>query len=142
MSQSLNELYKKMIDEMTPEREAFLIEEAAQFIVGHDLEDFAQIAIEGTAPFGDIVGELGFMMTYPLAVTFFNRSGADFVNMLGFNYKLNADKILEKVEELKKVKELQRKIMTEQKKMLKEQRKHMGKQEGWWDRLLTSLGLK
>ena len=130
-----------MIDEMTPEREAFLIEEAAQYIVSHDLEDFAQIALEGTAPFGDIVGELGFMMSYPLAVTFFNRSGADFVNMLGFNYKLNAEKILDRVEELKKVKELRRKIMKEQQKMLKERRKRMGQQEGWWDRLLSSLGL-
>ena len=112
-----------MIDEMTPEREAFLIEEAAQYIVSHDLEDFAQIALEGTAPFGDIVGELGFMMSYPLAVTFFNRSGADFVNMLGFNYKLNAEKILDRVEELKKVKELRRKIMKEQQKILKDRRK-------------------
>ena len=112
-----------MIDEMTPEREAFLIEEAAQYIVSHELEDFAQIALEGTAPFGDVVGELGFMMSYPLAVTFFNRSGADFVNMLGFNYKLNAEKILDRVEELKKVKELRRKIMKEQQKILKARRK-------------------
>jgi hypothetical protein len=142
MSQHLKGLCKKMIDEMTPEREAFLIEQAAKYIVDHDLEDFAQIAIEGTAPFGNIVGELGFMMTYPLAVTFFNRSGADFVNMMGFNYELNADKILKRVEELKKVKEIRRKIMTEQQMMLKEQRKLMGKPESWWDRLLYRFGLK
>lgn len=129
-----------MMDEMTPEREAMLIDEAAQYIVAHDLEDFAQIALEGTAPFGDIVGELGFMMSYPLAVTFFNRSGADFVNMLGFNYQLNAEKILERVEELKKVKELRHKIMKEQQKRLKEQRRLMGKQT-LWERLLSMLGL-
>jgi hypothetical protein len=131
---------KKMMDEMTPEREAMLIDEAAQYIVTHDLEDFAQIALEGTAPFGDIVGELGFMMSYPLAVTFFNRSGADFVNMLGFNYQLNAEKILERVEELKKVKELRHKIMKEQQKRLKEQRRLMGKQT-LWERLMSMLGL-
>lgn len=129
-----------MMDEMTPEREAMLIDEAAQYIVAHDLEDFAQIALEGTAPFGDIVGELGFMMSYPLAVTFFNRSGADFVNMLGFNYQLNAEKILERVEELKKVKELRHKIMKEQQKRLKEQRRLMGKQT-LWERLMSMLGL-
>lgn len=129
-----------MMDEMTPEREAMLIDEAAQYIVAHDLEDFAQIALEGTAPFGDIVGELGFMMSYPLAVTFFNRSGADFVNMLGFNYQLNAEKILARVEELKKVKELRHKIMKEQQKRLKEQRRLMGKQT-LWERLMSMLGL-
>lgn len=129
-----------MMDEMTPEREAMLIDEAAQYIVAHDLEDFAQIALEGTAPFGDIVGELGFMMSYPLAVTFFNRSGADFVNMLGFNYQLNAEKILERVEELKKVKELRHKILKEQQKRLKEQRRLMGKQT-LWERLMSMLGL-
>ena len=129
-----------MIDEMTPEREAILIEEAAQYLVKHDLEDFAQIALEGTAPFGDIVGELGFMMTYPLAVTFFNRTGADFVNMMGFDYKLNAEKILARVEVLKKEKELRQKIMKEQQRLLKEQRRRLGK-ESWWDRLLSWLGL-
>lgn len=129
-----------MMDEMTPEREAMLIDEAAQYIVAHDLEDFAQIALEGTAPFGDIVGELGFMMSYPLAVTFFNRSGADFVNMLGFNYQLNAEKILARVEELKKVKELRHKILKEQQKRLKEQRRLMGKQT-LWERLMSMLGL-
>ncbi len=129
-----------MIDEMTPEREAMLIEEAAQYIVNHDMEDFAQIALEGTAPFGDIVGELGFMMSYPLAVTFFNRSGADFVNMLGFNYQLNAEKILERVAELKKVKELRHKMIKSQRKAQKERRKLMGRQS-WWERLMTKLGL-
>ena len=128
-----------MFEEATPEREAELIEQAAQYIVRHDLEDFAQIALEGTAPFGDIVGELGFMMTFPLAVTFFNRAGADFVNMLGFNYQLNAEKILKRVEELKKEKELTLKKLEEQEKLMRQLR---GEPEGWFNRLLWRLGLK
>lgn len=128
-----------MFEDATPEREEELIEQAAQYIVRHDLEDFAQIALEGTAPFGDIVGELGFMMTYPLAVTFFNRTGSDFVNMLGFNYQLNAEKILKRVEELKKVKELQEKHFKEQEKF---RRKLKGEPEGWFARQLWRLGFK
>lgn len=128
-----------MFEDATPEREEELIEQAAQYIVRHDLEDFAQIALEGTAPFGDIVGELGFMMTYPLAVTFFNRTGSDFVNMLGFNYQLNAVKILKRVEELKKVKELQEKQFKEQEKL---RRKLKGEPEGWFSRQLWRLGFK
>jgi hypothetical protein len=126
-----------LFEDATPEREEELIEQAAQYIVRHDLEDFAQIALEGTAPFGDIVGELGFMMTYPLAVTFFNRSGSDFVNMLGFDYKLNAERILKRVEELKKVKELQEKQFKEQEKLM---RKLKGEPEGWFARQLWRLG--
>ena len=128
-----------MFEDATPEREEELIEQAAQYIVRHDLEDFAQIALEGTAPFGDIVGELGFMMTYPLAVTFFNRTGSDFVNMLGFNYQHNAEKILKRVEELKNVKELQEKQFKEQEKL---RRKLKGEPEGWFARQLWRLGLK
>ena len=128
-----------MFEDATPEREKELIEQAAQYIVRHDLEDFAQIALEGTAPFGDIVGELGFMMTYPLAVTFFNRTGSDFVNMLGFDYKLNAEKILKRVEELKNVKELQEKQFKEQEKL---RRKLKGEPEGWFARQLWRLGFK
>jgi hypothetical protein len=126
-----------LFEDASPEREEELIELAAQYIVRHDLEDFAQIALEGTAPFGDIVGELGFMMTYPLAVTFFNRTGSDFVNMLGFNYQLNAEKILKRVEELKKVKELQEKKLKEQEKLM---RKLKGEPEGWFARQLWRLG--
>ena len=128
-----------MFEDATPEREEELIEQAAQYIVRHDLEDFAQIALEGTAPFGDIVGELGFMMTYPLAVTFFSRTGSDFVNMLGFNYKLNAEKILKRIEELKKVKDLQEKQFKEQEKLM---RKLKGEPEGWFARQLWRLGFK
>jgi hypothetical protein len=126
-----------LFEDASPEREEELIEQAAQYIVRHDLEDFAQIALEGTAPFGDIVGELGFMMTYPLAVTFFNRTGSDFVNMLGFNYQLNAEKILKRVEELKKVKELQEKQFKEQEKLM---RKLKGEPEGWFARQLWRFG--
>jgi len=128
-----------LFEDATPEREEELIEQAAQYIVRHDLEDFAQIALEGTAPFGDIVGELGFMMTYPLAVTFFSRTGSDFVNMLGFNYKLNAEKILKRIEELKKVKDLQEKQFKEQEKLM---RKLKGEPEGWFARQLWRLGFK
>jgi hypothetical protein len=126
-----------LFEDATPEREEELIEQAAQYIVRHDLEDFAQIALEGTAPFGDIVGELGFMMAYPLAVTFFNRTGSDFVNMLGFNYKMNAEKILKRVEELREVKELQEKKFKEQEKLM---RKLKGEPEGWFARQLWRLG--
>mgnify|MGYP003565338417 CR=1 FL=1 len=128
-----------MFEEVTPEREEELIEAAAQYIVRHDLEDVAQIALEGTAPFGDIVGELGFMMTFPLAVTFFNRAGADFVNMLGFNYQMNAERILKRVEELGKEKELLQNKMKEQEKRMRQLR---GEPEKWLNRLLWRLGFK
>jgi hypothetical protein len=128
-----------LFEEVTPEREEELIEAAAQYIVRHDLEDVAQIALEGTAPFGDIVGELGFMMTFPLAVTFFNRAGADFVNMLGFNYQMNAERILKRVEELRKEKELELKKIKEQEKRMRQLR---GEPEGWLNRQLWRLGFK
>src|SRR4030042_2500622 len=121
-----------MLEELTPEREEYLIEQAAQYIVKHDLEDFAQLALEGTMPYGDIVGELGFLMSYPLAVTFFNRSGADFINMFGFNYKVNADRLLKRVGELKEMKEIQEET---QRKL----EKHKERQEGWFSRLISSL---
>jgi hypothetical protein len=128
-----------MLDGPTPEREEELIEIAAQYIVRHDLEDFAAIAIEGTAPFGDIVGELGVMMSYPLAVTFFNRSGADFVNMLGFNYQVNAERILKRVEQLAKEKKIRQEKIKELEKL---RRQAEGRQESWFSRLLLSLGIK
>ena len=70
------------------------------------------IALEGTAPFGTVVGELGIMMSYPLAVTFFNNFGADFVKMFGFNYQENAESLIKRIEELveeKRREELKRK---------------------------------
>lgn len=128
-----------MLDEPSPEREEQLIEQAAQYIVRHDLEDFAEIALEGTAPFGDVVGELGVMMSYPLAVTFFNRAGADFVNMLGFNYTVNANRILKRVQELSKEKKLKQKKQRELEKLRK---RSQGNQGGWLSRVLRSLGIK
>ena len=108
-----------MTSELTPERERQLIELAARYIVDHDLEDFAEIIIEGTAPFGQIVGELGLMMTLPLAVTFFGNTGSEFVNLMGFNYKLNAQRIMARVQELK-----------EEKKSREEKRKEEGQLKG------------
>ncbi len=114
-----------MSGEISPEREEQLIDQAAQYIVKQDLEDLAIIALEGTAPFGDVVGELGIMMSYPLAVTLFSRSGGDFVKMLGFNYGINAKRLQERIEELamekKKTKQRQREL-----------EKHMPKKEGWF----------
>jgi hypothetical protein len=121
-----------MLDERTPEREKYLLDQAAQYIVDHELGDFAQIILEGTQPFGEIVGELGFLMTYPLAVTFFSRSGADFINMFGFNYRGSSDQLLKRVAELKEIRELQQKQSQE----LEEPK---GKQEGWFSRLKSSL---
>jgi hypothetical protein len=102
-----------MSGEISPEREEALIEQAAQFISKYDLEDFAIIALEGTAPFGDVVGELGIMMTYPIALTFFDRSGADFVKMLGFDYQINAERLLTRINELAEEKQLLRRRQRE-----------------------------
>ncbi len=65
--------------------------------------------------------------------------GSDFINMLGFDYKLNAEKILKRVEELKNVKELQEKQFKEQEKF---RRKLKGEPEGWFARQLWRLGFK
>lgn len=121
-----------MLSELTPEREAHLIEQAAQYIVNHELEDFSQIVLEGTMPFGEIVGDLGFLMAYPLAVTFFSRSGADFINMFGDDYRLNAGKLMKRVEELKEIRKLQ------QEKQI-ELEKNKPKQEGFFSRLISNL---
>jgi hypothetical protein len=121
-----------MMDEMSPEREEYLIEQAAQYVVNHDLEDFLQIILEGTLPYGDIVGELGFLASYPLAVTFFSRAGADFINMFGFNYIKNTKRLLERVEELKEMKERQRM-------QLKELERREGNREGWFKRQISRL---
>jgi len=121
-----------MSGEISPEREEALIEQAAQFISKHDLEDFAIIALEGTAPFGDVVGELGIMMTYPIALTFFDRSGADFVKMLGFDYQVNAERLLERINELAEEKEKLRRRQRELEKL-------QGKREGWFSRMISRL---
>lgn len=107
-----------------------MIEQAAQYIVSMDLEDLAIVALEGTAPFGDVVGELGVMMAYPFALTFFNRFGADFVQMLGFNYQENAGALKHRIEELqaeKKKEELRR----------KELQRELGKDEGIFSGLVS-----
>ena len=124
-----------MFDDITPEREEYLIEQAAQYIVKHGLEDFAKIVLEGTAPFGNFVGELGFMMTYPLAVTFFSKTGSDFVNMLGFNYTINANRILERVDELTAEKE---RLQTEE----RENERLLGKKKSWISRLFSRRPFK
>ena len=121
-----------MFEEISPEREEYLIEQAAQFIIKNDLEDFAIIALEGTAQFGDIVGELGIMMSYPLAVTFFARSGGDFVKMLGLNYEINANRLKERIEKL-----------VEEKKNIQQRQRELeklrGKQEGWFSQFFSWL---
>lgn len=123
---------EEMSDEITPEREAYLIDQVARYIVKHDLEDFATIAIEGTAPFGDVVGEMGIMMTYPIALTFFNRFGADFVKMLGFNYQVNSSKLLKRIKEL-----------ADEKHALEEREKELRKlqapRESWFSRLSARI---
>jgi len=121
-----------MFEEITPEREEYLIEQAAQYIVKHDLEEFAIIALEGTAPFGDLVGELGIMMSYPVAVTFFSRLGGDFVKMLGLNYEVNAKRLQERIEELVNAKKKMQQRQQELDKL-------RGKQEGWFSRFSSRL---
>jgi len=121
-----------MNEELTPEREEYLIEQVAQYVIKYDLEDLAVIALEGTAPFGDVVGELGIMMSYPLAVTLFARSGGDFVRMLGFNYEVNAKRLQERIELLAKEKRI-----TQQRQ--REMEKLRGKQEGWFSRFFSWL---
>ena len=121
-----------MSGEISPEREEDLIEQASQFISKHDLEDFAIIALEGTAPFGDVVGELGIMMTYPIAVTFFHRSGADFVKMLGFDYQVNAERLLKRINELAQEKEKLRRRQRELEKL-------QGKRDGWFSQMISRL---
>ena len=98
----------KMSNEISPERKEFLMEQAARYIVDNDLEDIAIVVLEGTAPFGDVVGELGIMMSYPLAVTFFNRLGSDFVKMFGFNYQENAKDLMDRIKKLQEQKKIQK----------------------------------
>jgi hypothetical protein len=121
-----------MSDEMTPERKEYLVNQAAEFIVKNDLEDFAIIALEGTAPFGDVVGELGIMMSYPLAVTFFDRFGSDFVKLFGFNYQENAEVLIEKINALSEEKKRQRKIE-------KDGQKNEEKSDGWFSNLISQV---
>jgi hypothetical protein len=120
-----------MSDDITEERKEYLVEQAAQYIIKHDLEDFALIALEGTAPFGDIVGEMGIMMSYPLAVTFFDRFGSDFVKLFGFNYQENATLLMKRIEELSKQKKQQEKK--------RKSEKRVKKREDWFSNLMREL---
>lgn len=94
-----------MSEEIFPERQEYLIELVAQRIVQLELEDIAELVLEGTKPFGPFVGEMGFLMTYPSLVTFFGQGGHEFATMMGFNYTENAERILQRVRELKKERE-------------------------------------
>ncbi|MBL7118836.1 hypothetical protein ISS96_02360 [Candidatus Bathyarchaeota archaeon] len=88
-----------------PEREEYIIDLIAKQIVDLDMEDFAEVILEGTKPFGTFIGETAFLMSYPGFVAFFGQSGHDFANMMGFNYMKNAGRIIERVKELQKKKE-------------------------------------
>jgi hypothetical protein len=120
-----------MSEEIFPEREEYLINLAARRIVDLDLEDFAEIILEGTKPFGTFVGETGYLMAYPPLVAFFGQGGHEFATMMGFNYTENAERILERVKELKKEKEEAR----------ERERELRRKPEGsWLSRLKALLG--
>ena len=122
-----------MTEELSPERQEHLIEQVAQYIIKQDLEELAVIALEGTAPFGDVVGELGIMMSYPLAITLFSRTGGDFVKMMGFNYEVNAKRLQERIEELTVEKKKRKKKQLELEKQLGV------KKEGWFSRFSSWL---
>ena len=94
-----------MSDTLTPEREKYIIDQVSRTIIQYDIEDIAIAILEGTAPYGEAVGELGVMSTYPFMVTFFGQFGQDLINMLGFDYTKNANKLKERIAELKKEKE-------------------------------------
>ncbi|UCD72607.1 MAG: hypothetical protein JSW01_03910 [Candidatus Bathyarchaeota archaeon] len=118
-----------MSEEILPERVEYLIELVARRIVDLELEDFAEVILEGTKPFGPFIGETGFLMTYPSMVAFFGQGGHDFANMMGFNYTENADRILERVKELTKEREEAR----------RRERELRGESEGSWLSRLKSF---
>ncbi len=90
-----------MSSELSPERESELIEEISQFIVRHSFEDWAEMFLQASGPYGGVIGEYGFMALYPVAVALMGNSGKDLSNLLGFNYKQSAERILARIEELK-----------------------------------------
>ena len=102
-----------MSNGLDPEREKQLVEEAARFVVKHGLEEATQIIVETTAPFGEMIGGLGFLFAFLPVTALFGRGGVDVMNMMGFDYKANTQKILERVKELKKEKDLRDKILLE-----------------------------
>ena len=120
-----------MSEEILPERQEYLIELAARRIVDLELEDLAEIILEGTKPFGPFIGEMGFLTAYPSLVAFFGQGGHEFATMMGFNYTENAERILKRVRELRKEREEAR----------KRERKLESKPEGsWLSRLKALLG--
>jgi len=104
------------------EREEYFIDLIARRIVDLEMEEFAEVILEGTKPFGSFIGEMGFLATYPGLVTFFGQSGHDFANMMGFDYTKNAERIIERVKELKEEKERAK----------EEEKKHRKEPEGSW----------
>ena len=102
-----------MSNSLDPEREKQLVEEAARFVVKHGLEEPTKIFVETTAPFGEILGGLGFLFGFLPVTALFGRGGVDVMNMMGFDYKANTQKILERVIELKKEKDLRDKSLPE-----------------------------
>jgi len=116
--------------EIPREREEYIINLIAKRIVDLELEDFAEIILEGTKPFGTFIGETAFLMSYPAFVAFFGETGHSFANMMGFNYTKNADRILARIEELKKEREERRKV--------REFREESGK--SWLSKLRSLLG--
>ena len=99
-------LCQAMTSELSPERQNELIEGISQFLVKHDFEDFAHIILQGTGPYGTVIGEYGYMALYPAAVALLGNSGKDLSNLFGFDYKTAADRILTRMDELKKEKEI------------------------------------
>ena len=119
--------------EVSPEREReeYIIEIVARRIVDLELEDFAEVIVEGTRPFGPFIGETAFLMSYPGFVAFFGQSGHDFANMMGFDYSKNADRILKRVKELTKQREEAKK---------KERGLRKESERSWLSRLKENLG--
>jgi len=112
-----------------PEREKYLIDIVAKQIVDLELEDFAEVILEGTKPFGPFLGQTAFLMSYPGFVAFFGQTGNDFANMMGFDYTKNAERILERVRELKK----------EREEAKEKERRLRGESEGSWLSKLRNL---
>ena len=100
--------------DLSPERQNELIEQISQFLVKNGFEDFAQIILQGTGPYGGLIGEMGYMALYPAAVAFLGNSGKDLSNLFGFDYKVTSDRIIIRMAELKKEKEILEKNLKEE----------------------------
>ena len=122
-----------MFQDVPSDREEVLIEQAAQYIINNDLEEYAIPALEYTASFGDIVGELGLLMSYPVAALFLAQPGADIIKMLGLNYEKNATRVLQRVKELS---EMKKKL---QHKHFESEKNENQDQEGIYYRFITWL---